>query len=849
MTIDEQELKTTPMMAQWQACKQFAKDAVLLFRMGDFYEAFYEDAMVLSKELEVVLTKRQDVPMSGVPHHTCEGYIDKLVSKGYRVAVAEQTEDPKKAKGIVKREVVRVVTPGTVVNSGLLQEKANNFIASICQVGSLYGLAFLDLTTAEFKVIEFEDLRDLQNELFRIHPAELVVPEKFHAKHATFFAELRQNHAFLVNPLEDWRYEHQLTYNFLTSHFKVHTLDGFGLKGLIPAVNAAGALLVYLKDILCHSIDHIADIQPYSTAHYMVLDRMTLRNLELTESLNDGSRRNTLLEVLDHTQTPMGGRLLRQWIKQPLLHLPEIHKRHATIHALLAQPNLLERLAQQMDRIRDLERLMMKVSSGYASPRDLLAFAHSFEPLPAIKSLLTSANHPLLNEVEQQLESFPHMTALILRALTDEPPVRLSDGNVIRDGFHAELDELRTLSRDSKTWLAKYQNDLREQTGIKTIKVGYNRMFGYYIEVSKGQSEKMPATFIRRQTLVNAERFVTPELKEYESKVLTAEERIGAIETELFNQLRTEVAKHSQPVMRVAQQIARLDALASFASAAKLNHYVCPIVEDSPVLHIVAGRHPVIEAANREEKFVPNDTYLDHQDQRMLIITGPNMAGKSTYIRQVALLTMMAQIGSFVPASEARIGLVDKVFTRIGASDDLSRGQSTFMVEMTETSNILHNATARSLVILDEIGRGTSTYDGISIAWAVAEYLLTAEGKTAKSLFATHYWELTKLEGKIPGAVNYSIAVREAEDQIIFLRKIVKGGTDKSYGIHVARLAGMPAWVIGRSKEILAHLEENANPKSAFEPEKPRKLPPVKPKKQALNEFQLFLFGHQAESK
>lgn len=837
ITIDEQ--KSSPMMLQWHQCKKLAPDAVLLFRLGDFYEAFYEDAILLSKELDLTLTKRHEIPMSGIPYHTSEGYVDKMVEKGYRVAIAEQVEDAKKAKGLVKREVVRVVTPGTVIN---LAGDTNNYFACLIKTGSIFGLAALDLTTGELTVSEFKEERDLLNELYRIHPSEILTSASFQSKHPALFTEMRQAHPFLISNKEDWYFDHQTAYEFLVTHFNVHSLDGFGLSGMVASINSAGALLRYLQDSLCLSIKHIQEIHPYSVSNFMSLDRISQRNLELTHSLHEGGRKNTLLDVLDQTSTPMGARMLRQWIKQPLLSLDGIHKRQDAIQALLENPSSFLELKSKLPQVRDIERLMMKISAGYANPRDLMALCRSFEPMGSLKSLLWSLPSPLMQEEAHKLDSLPGMVQLINLALVEEPPIRLGEGKVFREGYHTELDELRHISQDSKSWIARYQAQLKEQTGIKTLKVGFNKMFGYYIEVSRGQADKMPESFMRRQTLVNAERYVTPELKDYESKVLTAEERIASIETELFQALRLEVAQFAKRVFQIAQAIALIDCISSMATAAQKYHYVRPEVDGGNILEIEEGRHPVIETICLNEKFIPNDTYLDDQNQRLLLITGPNMAGKSTYLRQVALITIMAQMGSFVPAKKARIGLVDKIFTRIGASDDLSRGQSTFMVEMTETANILHNATSNSLVILDEIGRGTSTYDGISIAWAVAEHLLITEGKMAKTLFATHYWELTKLEEKIPGAVNYNVAVHEAEDHITFLRKIVKGGTDRSYGIHVGRLAGLPLEVISRAKEILNHLEENSNRKSAFEPSTPPKRPSNK-KKQPRVDLQLSLFG------
>ncbi len=834
--------KISPMMVQWQACKEAAGSAVLLFRMGDFYEAFYEDAVILSRTLEVTLTKRQEIPMAGIPQHTCEHHVDRLISKGYRVAIAEQTEDPKLTKGLVKREVVRVVTPGTVMNSSLLSDKANNFFAAITQVGALYGLSFVDLTTGEFYLIEFDSTRELTNELHRIRPSEILVSERFKEKNQTFFQELHHGFTFLLNTHDDWRFGHQVTSDFLTSHFRVHTLDGFGLKGMVAGINAGGALLQYIQDFLCLTVQHISGIQTYSTSNYMRLDPISQRNLELTESLKDGSRKNTLLDVMDRTMTPMGGRLLRHWIKQPLLSVETIVARQDAIEILIKHPRILDEFRSRLDGVRDIERLITKISAGCGSPRDLVSLRNSFVatgPLKALLQPLTTGSTMLHGEVGK-IEPLPEMVKLLTKALVEDPPLRVSDGNVFREGYHPELDQLRELSRDSKAWLARYQVNLREETNIKTLKVGYTRMFGYYIEVSKGQAERMPESFQRRQTLVNAERFISPELKDYESKVLTAEERSLAIENELFQQLREQICHYSPLILQTAHALALLDALQSLADVARQYGYCRPVVNTGNLLDIREGRHPVIEAVHANEKFIPNDCLLDSTQNRLLLITGPNMAGKSTYIRQMALITIMAQMGSFVPAKAAAIGVVDKVFTRIGASDDLSRGQSTFMVEMTETANILNNATDRSLVILDEIGRGTSTYDGISIAWSVAEYLLNVEGRMAKTLFATHYWELTKLEEKIPGAVNYHVAVHENEEQIVFLRKIVRGGTDKSYGIHVGRLAGLPPAVIDRAKEILAHLEENANRKGVFEPAKAKV---ISKKKVVRNELQLSFFG------
>lgn len=841
MTLATQETKVSPMMAQWHACKQSSKDAVLLFRMGDFYEAFYDDAALLSKELNLTLTKRQGIPMSGVPNHACENYIDKLVNKGYRVAIAEQMEDPRNTKGIVKREVVRVVTPGTLVTSSLLTDKRNNYFASVTQVGSLFGLAFVDITTAEFKVIELEDIRDLLNTLYRLRPAELLTSIKFKDKHQTVLQELKNCYDYSLNAQENWIFDHQPAYDFLIDHFKVHNLDGFGLKGMVTAINAAGALLYYLRDHLCLSVDHIKSVHLHSSSQHMSLDHITLRNLELTEALHNTGKQNTLLQVLDHTSTSMGGRMLHQWIKHPLLSVEQINERHDAIDSFINHRDACEDLTSSLNQVYDLERLMMRICTGYASPRDLLALRLSLEQMPKVKNILQNIDSPVLQKKSAGLENLKELTHYLSTAIVDNPPIRLNDGNIFCQGFNKELDELRLISKNSKAWITNYQEELRQKFDIKNLKVGYSRAFGYYIDVSKGQANKMPDTFQRRQTLVNNERFISPELKDYETKVLSAEDRIAEIESRLFHELRHHVSQYNDKILVIAHIIAEIDCLLSLAIAAQQMNYVRPVVDNSTVLEIKQGRHPIIESVCLSEAFVPNDTTMDTQNQHLLVITGPNMAGKSTYIRQVALIVIMAHMGSFVPAAEAYIGITDKVFTRIGASDDLSRGQSTFMVEMAETANILNNTTNRSLVILDEIGRGTSTYDGISIAWAVAEYLLTRPGKMAKTLFATHYWELTRLEERLPGAINYNVAVQEYDDNIVFLRKIVRGDADKSYGIHVAQLAGLPPAVIERAQEILQHLEENANTKKVFAPSQPKKVFATKIKNND-EEIQLLLF-------
>ncbi len=813
MTIDtSNDAKISPMMIQWHACKKQAGTALLLFRLGDFYEAFYDDAILLSKELDLTLTKRQDIPMAGIPFHTSDTYVDRLVGKGYRVAIAEQMEDPKQVKGLVKREIVRIVTPGSVVTSSLLSEKNNNYLACLIQVNQILGLALLDLTTAEFRVYEFEHTGALLDELARLRPKELLLSEKTFEHQKSLLEECKKDLSFVFVVKEDWHFAFQHCHDYLIKHFSVHSLDGFGLKPMHAATIAAGSLLIYVQEELSIPLKHVQSLQKETTSSYMSIDSATLRHLELIHSLHDKQDSFTLLHFLDKTSTPMGGRLLKQWIMHPLLEVDAILQRQEALSFFLSSP-AITLLPQKLEQVRDLERLIMRVETGYASPRDLVAVKLSLEQIPHVLQILQNCSSSYLHDALDKLFDASEIVALIQKAIVNEPPFRLSDGNVFKRGYDDELDELKNIQSHSSEWIARYQTSLRESANIKTLKVGYTKAFGYYIEVSRGQADKIPPFFQRRQTLVNAERFVTDELKEFEHKILSAEEKIAAKEQALFSDLKGSIAAKAAPIRQMASSIARIDCILSLALIAKAHRFTRPIIDESDIFHVEEGRHPVIESSLISESFIPNDVFMDSETQRLLLITGPNMAGKSTYIRQVALLAILAQMGSFLPAKKAHIGIIDKVFSRIGASDNLSRGQSTFMVEMTETANILHNVTPKSLVILDEIGRGTSTYDGISIAWAVAQYLLTTKGKTAKTLFATHYCELTELEKLLPGAVNYHIAVHESDKGIIFLRKIVRGGTDKSYGIHVARLAGLPLPVIKRAEEILHSLETSSSRK------------------------------------
>lgn len=798
-------------MAQWHHCKKQAGNALLLFRLGDFYEAFENDAVLLSKQLDITLTKRQDIPMAGIPFHTSDTYIDKLVAKGYRIAIAEQLEDPQSVKGILKREVVKIITPGTIVHSNLLSAKSNNFLSCFIQINEAFGLAVLDVTTSEFRVMEFEDKKQLFDELSRIQPKELLLPEKWIIQHPHFLEEIDRQFKPAIHIKEAWHFEHKHACNVLLRHFKVNSLDGFGLTGMIAAINAAGAILHYVQDELNLPIQHIKNIKKEYLSSYMLLDRTTQKHLELFQSIQDIHSSHTLLQVIDYTFTPMGGRLLKYWLAHPLLDLAEIQQRQEGIEELLSKWQLSGQIFEHLKEIRDLERLIMRIETDYATPRDLGVFRLSLEQISPIFHIFE--NHftsQLITKNKTHLKDVSDLVQLLQKALIDTPPLKLKEADIFRSGFSEELDHLQSIKQDSHNWIAQYQMQLRQETQIKNLKVGYTKAFGFFIELSRGKTEKIPSSFQRRQTLVNAERFTTLELKEYEHKILYIEERICALEYALFTQLKKQITEYAPSIYLIARAIAEIDVICSLAQVAKFHKYIKPTVNSSDLFHIEEGRHPLIETVMKKELFIPNDVLLNATNHRLHLITGPNMAGKSTFIRQVALIAILAQMGSFVPAKSATIGIIDQVFSRIGASDDLAKGLSTFMVEMTETANILNNATDRSLVILDEIGRGTSTYDGISIAWSVAEYLLTQPGKQAKTLFATHFWELTELEQRIPGAVNYSVSAHESENKIIFLYKVIRGSTDKSYGIHVARLAGLPYLVVKRAQQMLKGLEQTS---------------------------------------
>jgi len=803
----------TPMMRQYLEIKADYPDAILFFRLGDFYEMFLDDAVKASRILGITLTSRNknaeggEVPLCGIPYHSCAPYIAKLVEAGEKVAICEQTEDPKLTKGIVKREVVKVVTPGLVVEDASLSPKENNFLLALCSEGDRYGLAFLDLSTGEFRVTELSGLLAVLAELTCISPREVILPASFREEpRAKEIAPLIQERT--VTYFEEWVYDADYCKRLLANQFKGATPATLGCDSLPVALPAAGAVLHYLLETQKGNAPHVTTLTPYNQSEHLLLDESTRRNLELTSTISEGKRKGSLLGLMDRTVTAMGGRKLRQWINYPLMDLKKIHHRQDAVEELFQDPGTRGELATLLDGIYDLERLNGRISLASASAKDLVALRVSLSRIPAIKEKLSFFAAPLLRELDAGTDPLAEICALIESALVENPPFVLREGGIIADGYHAELDELRAISREGKGFIARLEAQEKARTGITSLKIRYNKVFGYYIEVTKANVSAIPEDYIRRQTLANAERYITPELKEYEEKVLGAEDRIRELEFSLFQEVREAAAAQGERIARTADRLASLDVLVSLAELAHDRAYCRPEVHDGSELVINEGRHPVIEELYASERFVPNDTLLDNGENQLIIITGPNMAGKSTFMRQVALITLMAQMGSFVPADQARIPLVDRIFTRVGASDNLARGHSTFMVEMMESAAILRGATAKSLVVLDEIGRGTSTFDGVSIAWAVAEFLHDNKMHAAKTLFATHYHELTELAVTRPGIKNFNIAVREWNERIIFLRKIVPGGASHSYGIQVARLAGLPQGVIERAKEILLNLEK-----------------------------------------
>ncbi len=798
----------TPMIRQFNEIKEKNRDKILLFRVGDFYEMFFDDAKIGAKELEITLTARDTVPLAGFPYHALNNYLGKFIERGYKVAICEQVEDPKLTKGIVKREVVRVITPGTVIDSSLLDERSNNYLAAVYADKGEYGIAAVDVSTGDFIITEArgnQAEKILVDELTRLQPAEVLVNESSRKDAILLQVVAKISRQPLLNHFPDKHFIFPQAESVLLSQFNLNSLEGLGCREFTLAVSAAGAAIRYLRDNSQNDLQHLHKPIVFLSERYMLLDCATRRNLELTRTIRDQKKYGSLLWVLDKTQTAMGARLLKRWIEQPLLSKEAINNRLDTVEELFSSAVLGAELAELLDQAYDLERLMGRVHCESANARDLVALRKTLSILPQVQALLETEERPSLSRLVQKLPDLTNLTAYLNLALADEPPITLKDGGLLREGFHEEVDRLRYVCRHGKDYILELEQKERERTGIKSLKIGFNKVFGYYIEVTRTNQHLVPDYFVRKQTLANAERFITPELKEYESQVLGAEEKICALEYDLFLEIREHVTKHTMQIQEAASALAALDAFQSLAKAARDNRYVRPVAEEDYGLEIRNGRHPVVEKVLRNELFVPNDISLNRESRRILMITGPNMAGKSTYMRQAALIVLMAQIGSFVPAEEARIGIIDRIFTRIGAADDLVGGQSTFMIEMSEMAGILNGATPRSLVLLDEVGRGTSTFDGISIARSVVEHLYDKVG--ALTMFATHYHELTDMADQYPAVTNLATAVKERGEDIVFLHKVISGSVDHSYGIQVARLAGLPRKVIERSREILAQLE------------------------------------------
>ena len=802
----------SPMMVHYLETKKQYPDCILFYRLGDFYEMFFEDALTVSKELEITLTGKEcgleeRAPMCGIPYHALENYLYRLVQKGYKVAIAEQMEDPKLAKGLVKREVIRVVTPGTITSAQALDETKNNYLMGIVYIDERFGIAVSDISTGDFLVTEVETERELADEINKFSPSEIICNDAFFVS-GVDTEEVKNRYQTVIAALDSHFFSDEGCRRILKEHFKVGSLDGLGLQDYDTGVIAAGAVMEYMYETQKSTLSHITTIVPYSTGQFMIIDTSTRRNLELLETMREKQKRGTLLWVLDKTKTAMGARLLRTYIEQPLIHKDDIIARQNAIEELNMNYISREEICEYLNPIYDLERLIGRISYKTANPRDLISFRNSLEMLPYIKDLMGEFTTPLLKELWEELDALEDVHDLVSRAIVEDPPISLRDGGIIKDGYHEETDKLRHAKTEGKTWLAELESRERDKTGIKNLKVKYNKVFGYYFEVTNSFKGMVPDYFVRKQTLANAERYTTDELKELEDMILGAEDKLYTLEYGLFCEVRDAIAAEVLRIQQTARAIAGIDVMTSLSVVATKNNYVKPRINEKGVIDIKNGRHPVVEKMMRDDLFVANDTYLDNTKNRLSIITGPNMAGKSTYMRQTALIVLMAQLGSFVPADDANIGICDRIFTRVGASDDLASGQSTFMVEMTEVANILRNATKNSLIVLDEIGRGTSTFDGLSIAWAVVEHISNPKLLGAKTLFATHYHELTELEGTINGVNNYCIAVKEQGDDIVFLRKIVKGGADKSYGVQVAKLAGVPDSVIVRAKELLVELSD-----------------------------------------
>ncbi len=834
------QTQQTPLMAQYYKVKQAHPDTILLFRVGDFFETFEDDAKLTSKVLGITLTKRSngssgDTPLAGFPHHAIDTYLPKLVRAGYRVAVCEQIENPKFAKGIVKREVVEVVTPGVTLSDKLLDHKKNNYLLAISILDQICGLSFCDISTGEFYVFEIP-LAHLGEQIESINPSEFLIPKR----DKEFLGKLieRINPSLRITKLEDWIFNFDFANELLKNHFKTVTLKGFGIENLTAGIIAAGAVLNYLNETQRVNLSHLNRISLYNPSDYMILDHSTKRNLEIIFSMNDGGREGSLISILDKTQTAMGGRLLKKWISAPLRDLDPIKKRHDSVDELLKNKKVRKDLTENLKEIGDLERLISRICTLRATPREVVAVKSSLNKIPETKELLDQLKVSTLKNISEQLDPLENIIEKIATAIIDSPPAAVNEGGIIRNGFSPELDELRDISLHGKEWIATLQQTERERTGIPSLKVNFTNVFGYYIDVSNAHKNKIPENYIRKQTLVNSERYITPELKEYEDKILNAQEKINELESQLFNEIRTIVANEAEIIQKNARLIAMLDCLNSFAQCAEEYNYVKPVVDKSNKINIVQGRHPVVERIlDPGNKYTPNDSLLDNDDQQIILLTGPNMAGKSVYLRQVGLIVLLAQIGSFVPAKEASIGIVDRIFTRVGASDNITAGESTFLVEMQEAANILNNATSKSLILLDEIGRGTSTFDGISIAWAITEYLHENPDISAKTLFATHYHELNEMAELFPKIKNYKVEVREYDDKVVFLHKVNPGRADHSYGIQVAQMAGLPLFVTNRAKEVLDNLESKELTPYEIKKERLKKL-----KTESDNQISLFEF-------
>lgn len=798
--------KITPMMRQYLDIKEgLPEGTLLLFRMGDFYEMFFDDAVLGSEIMGITLTKRANIPMAGVPHHSMQNYLQKILESGTKVAMAEQVEDPKEAKGLVRREVSKIITPGTIVEDNILQAGQSNFIVSVNIGKKNIGIACLDLSTGNFRITEVADMDAMEIELNRLKPAECLLSETINQQWLERPPELPVN--TVLTSVDDWNFDYEYCYDLLCKQFEVKTLEGFGCDQLKNAIVAAGVVLNYGKSNLRKNAKHIKNLTVYNNVDYMIIDRISQKNLELVEPLFRESKDATLVTVLNNTVTPMGSRLLREWILRPLMNKKEILRRQDAVEVFVQDNLLCSEFKEAVGGIKDIERIITRLNIGNANARDLLALLQAIDCIPSVRAILNCADSALLQELMLSICELPELSTRISEAIVDEPPLTIKEGGIFKDGFNPDLDVFKKGATQGKQWLLELEMREKERTGFKGLKIKYNRVFGYYIEFTKSNLHYVPEDYIRKQTLTNAERFITPELKEIESNVLGAEDKAKALEYELFQKLREEVTTFTAQIQETAKAIAAVDVIASLAQVAVNNSYVRPKIIEQHTVDIVDGRHPVVDSMLDSGEFVPNDTYMESEESHLHIITGPNMAGKSTYIRQIAMLTLMTQMGSFIPCKQASIGIMDRIFTRIGAADDISRGQSTFMVEMVETANILNNVTEKSLVILDEIGRGTSTYDGLSLAWAISEFL---DETKALTLFATHYHELTDLAQNLKGVENFNVAVREWDEKIIFLHKIQKGGTDKSYGIYVARLAGVPKSIIERSKTVLGNLESAA---------------------------------------